>query len=437
MNKWSFGALKRLFSKNSGKKADPAEETGSGRPVDPGHEDCFPAAETPDTPNEKGCTPMTTADTDYESCDIANIIPHCPVILALDTSHSMWGQGLADLKRSLNEFGRIMCRETFPDALIDIETIRIGENFGVLEAFTPVRDSILTGMEIRPKGDTPLGASLELALAELKKQLAVYRARGINCVQPQMIVLSDGRSSDDFSRPAQEIREMVREGRLICRAIALGSNPDCAALRAFAGDEVVANAETTMTDSFRAVGRIVSQEYEAKAEEAIVREFSGIPVAEPRIGRMFLLDGSNILYWNQRNGVSLGCIRAIADYLKSQGEDFMVIFDATAPHLLKKNAPAEHAAYESWLLNDPEHFIQVPAGTCADVFLLEEAESNPEAIILTQDLYRDHKDDYPGILNRRERIASGMYLNGKIVFPKLKISIPLNHSDVPEMQQAV
>ena len=376
---------------------------------------------------------MKNEENNYESYDIVNVIPHCPVVMVLDTSHSMWGQGLTDLKHSLNEFDRIMCQETFPDALIDIETIRMGENFGVLEAFTPVQKSVLTGMEVRPKGDTPLGASLELALAELKKQLAAYRSSGISYVQPQMIVLSDGKSSDDFSRSAQEIREMVRDGKLICRAIALGANPDYAALRLFAGNEVVANTGATMTDSFRTVGHVISQEYEEKAEEAIVNDFNEKAAAKTWTGRMFLLDGTNILYWNQRNGVSIDCVRAITEYLKSQGEDFLVIFDATTPHILKKKNSAEHAEYESWLQNDPEHFNQVPAGICADVFLLEEAKANPEAIILTQDLYRDHKGDYPELLNQRERIATGMFLNGKIMFPKLKYCIPLNRSVAPEM----
>lgn len=371
---------------------------------------------------------MINEENNYECYDLVNLVPHCPVVMVLDTSHSMWGKGLSDLKQSLNEFSRIMCQETFQDAMIDVETIRMGENFGVLEAFTPVQNSVLTGMEIRPKGDTPLGASLELALSELEKQMNVYRANGTNYVQPQMIVLSDGKSSDDFSMPAQEIRKMVRDGKLNCRAIALGTDPDYDALRLFAGDAVVASAGATMKESFRTVGRAVSQEYEEKVEETIINEFKTASVSAPRTGRMFLLDGTNILYWNQRNNISLDCVKAITTYLKAKGEDYMVIFDASTPYVLKKKQPAEHSEYESLLKRDPEHFTQVPAGTCADVFLLEEAKTNPEAVILTQDLFRDHKYEYPEVLNQRDRIASGMFLNGKVVFPALKFSIPMNRS---------
>jgi len=425
MNIWSFGAMKEFFSRKNEENAESTGNTVSVQLIDNGHDDEFDANTIK---NMKGTQSMINEENNYECYDLVNLVPHCPVVMVLDTSHSMWGKGLSDLKQSLAEFSRIMCQETFQDAMIDVETIRMGENFGVLEAFTPVQNSVLTGMEIRPKGDTPLGASLELALSELEKQMNVYRANGTNYVQPQMIVLSDGKSSDDFSMPAQEIRKMVSDGKLNCRAIALGSDPDYDALRLFAGDAVVASAGATMKESFRTVGRAVSQEYEEKVEETIINEFKTASVSAPRTGRMFLLDGTNILYWNQRNGISLDCVKAITTYLKGKGEDYMVIFDASTPHLLKKKQPAEHAAYESWLQNDPEHFTQVPAGTCADVFLLEEAKTNPEAVILTQDLFRDHKYEYPEVLNQRDRIASGMFLNGKVVFPSLKFSIPMNRS---------
>jgi len=429
MNKWSFSMVKQFFAKKRDGNTESVEKSATSVLTIIGHRK-EPGAETINN-TAKGIVTMNIIEKEepnYECYDIVNLVPHCPVVMVLDTSHSMWGKGLSDLKQSLNEFSRIMCQETFQDAMIDVETIRMGENFGVMEAFTPVRNSVLTGMEIRPKGDTPLGASLELALSELEKQMNVYRATGTNYVQPQMVVLSDGKSSDDFAQPAQKIRKMVHDGKLNCRAIALGADPDYDALRLFAGDAVVASDGATMKESFRTVGRAVSQEYEEKVEETIVNEFKTASTSAPRTGRMVLLDGTNILYWNQRNGISLDCVKAITNYLKSQKEEYMVIFDATTPYVLKKKQPTELSEYESLLKHDPEHFMQVPAGTCADIFLLEEAKTNPESIILTQDLYRDHKSEYSEVLNQRDRIASGMFLNGKVVVPKLKFSIPMNQS---------
>ena len=41
---------------------------------------------------------------DANSFSLAQIVPHCPVMLVLDTSHSMWGKGLSDMTRSLKAF---------------------------------------------------------------------------------------------------------------------------------------------------------------------------------------------------------------------------------------------------------------------------------------------------------------------------------------------
>ena len=398
---------------------------------------------------------MKNSDDFSNTYDITNLIPHCPVIMVLDTSHSMWGQGLSDLKQSLQEFSRILCQETFQDALIDIETIRMGENFGILEPFTSMQDSNVASMEIRPKGDTPLGASLELALSELRDRLDWYRSNGINFVMPQMIVLSDGESSDDFSQPALIIRDMVQKGELACRAIALGARPNYFALQKFAGDSVVKSVGASMKESFQNVGRVVSQEYEDKAEEIIKNQFQKTtpdPMEAEKITTTasdvetfgsfsegkdsdndlfapdYLLDGSNILHWCKPKSVSLAAVNAIVTHLKNQGKEFMVIFDASAPHLLEIVSESEHAAYESLINNDPIHFKQTPAGTCADVFLLEEARSNHKAVILTQDLYRDHRKAYSDILSKNGRVEPGMVLNRKIFFPRLNLTIPMSQS---------
>ena len=75
--------------------------------------------------------------TNSSNNELSFLIPHCPVVLVLDTSHSMWGQGLIDLRNSLKAFYHSVSNELFQEAQIDIETIRMGENFGIMESFTP------------------------------------------------------------------------------------------------------------------------------------------------------------------------------------------------------------------------------------------------------------------------------------------------------------
>lgn len=84
--------------------------------------------------------------------------------------------------------------------------------------------------------------------------------------------------------------------------------------------------------------------------------------------------------------------------------------------------------YENLLKDDPNHFCQVPPGTRADDFLLLKAAVNKNALILTQDLFRDHVDKYPW-LNTERRIIPGMVMNSVIFFPDISLQISLS---VPE-----
>lgn len=355
--------------------------------------------------------------------ELSLIVPHCPVVLVLDTSHSMWGQGLIDLKNSLHAFYHSVGQEVFQEAQIDIETIRMGENFGIMESFTPIIASTLLNTSIRPKGDTPLGASLELAVKEIDRQVSEYRQHGICSVTPQLIVLSDGKSSDDFRLAAANIRDRIAFGRLICRAIALGDNPDKRALMEFAGELVISPERGNLPETFREVGRIVSQEYEESAAEIIINEVTANRTVSED---MFLLDGTNMLYWDKyRNGVSLQHVLNVTEYLQNAGKKFVVYFDASTPHILRRRSPNDEGRYDDLLKNAPDNFRQVPAGTRADDILLIEADQNPQAVILSQDRYRDYEEQYHWLADKK-RVVPGMVFSDKIVFPEINLIIPVS-----------
>lgn len=352
--------------------------------------------------------------------DLTNAIPHCPVVLVLDTSHSMWGQGLTDMMASLKAFYKTIADIQFLNAEVDIAAVSMGDNLCMLEEFTSLHSSDLPNRNIRPKGDTPIGAALGLAQEALQAQIVRYRSVGIPYVTPNLILLSDGKSTDDFQPVANQIRRMVESGKLICRAVALGHDANMDALARIAGNCVMIPNFGGMRQTFAKIGQIVSKTYEEEAQEVINEQ--AMPV-DRHIGAEYLLDGSNILHWDEyRTGISLKHLLAITDHLKITGQPFQVFFDATAPHILKKKAPREAEVYENLLKDDPAHFCQVPAGTRADDFLLLQADVNKGALILTQDLFRDHVDKYPWLKTER-RVIPGMVMNNVIFFPEISLQI--------------
>ena len=151
---------------------------------------------------------------------------------------------------------------------------------------------------------------------------------------------------------------------------------------------------------------------------------SDVPILNPT----YLLDGSNILCLEKdTRGMSLDVLCSITDYLKDQGANYHVYFDATAPHRLRENNKADLGRFDLLTKNNPRHFEIIPARTRADSYLLEEAHRNPRAIILTNDKYEDYFERYPDVLNDWKRRIQPMkiMLDGSIWFERINLSIPL------------
>ena len=363
--------------------------------------------------------------------DLTNAIPHCLVVLVLDTSHSMWGQGLTDMMTSVHAFCETIAKVQFQNAQVDIAAVSMGDNLGMLEDFTPLAASNLPRMKIRPKGDTPIGAALDLAREALEAQIKRYQASGISYVTPNLILLSDGKSTDDFQNAAAYLREAVSSGKLTCHAIALGAEADMASLAQIVGKNNIKIPNFGgMQQTFAQVGQMVSQTYEEEAQEVILDHAKSV---NGHSGMVYLLDGSNILHWDEyRTGITLKFLLSITEHLKKNGQKFQVFFDASAPHIIRKNASGEIALYDKLLKEDPEHFLQVPAGTRADDFLLQQATMNTQALILTQDRFRDHTEKYPW-LKTEKRVIPGMVMNNVIFFPEISLQISISAPEKSNM----
>jgi len=363
----------------------------------------------------------TTMNYNSRTAENDNLIPHCAVILVLDTSHSMWGEGLRDMMLSLKTFYHCIEAQEFSSARLDIAAVSMGDNLKMLEKFTPFRQSQLPQMVIRPKGDTPIGASLSLALSQLDTETARRSNEPAGIVTPHLVLLSDGLSTDDFSGIADEIRRRCAAGRLICRAIALGKNADLDALAQIAGENVMTPDYGRMYEAFAAVGSAVSQTYEAEAVEVLKKTLPEAPRDDSeRAGHCYLLDGTNILHWDeQRRGVCFDALNMITQRFDWDGTPYEAYFDASTPYHFAKGSP-QLAVYEEMLKTRPEHFQQVPAGTRADDFLLMLANRNPDAVILSQDRFRQYEEQYPWVKDSR-RVAAGMFLHGMVFFPSLSL----------------
>ncbi|MBQ7179281.1 MAG: hypothetical protein IJS08_17830, partial [Victivallales bacterium] len=141
------------------------------------------------------------------------------------------------------------------------------------------------------------------------------------------------------------------------------------------------------------------------------------------------LDGSNIIHWDKvRKGISLRYVTAITDGLEKMNVPYQVYFDASAKHILAKNDPQEAQLFEKLLKEQSDKFLQVPAGTSADSFLLFLADQKSSRLIMTNDQFNDHVGDYPWVRGSN-RILHGMVLGDMIYFPGRKMQFSLKTSE--------
>ena len=116
--------------------------------------------------------------TEETALDVTNPAPRCPVILMLDTSGSMAGTPLRELKDGLNQFLRETSDDETASMSVELEVITFGGNAGIAAPFAPVNVVNDNPPVLDANGSTPLGEALRLADSELKARRRLHEADG-------------------------------------------------------------------------------------------------------------------------------------------------------------------------------------------------------------------------------------------------------------------
>jgi uncharacterized protein YegL len=161
-----------------------------------------------------------------------------PCILVVDTSGSMAGEPIEELKRGLRLFfdelsGDLACRYSVEPAIITFS-----DRARVLVPFGPIAEidrSVVDSIEAR--GATAMGAALELTLREIGDRRRYYKQAGLPAYRPSVILLSDGAATDDIERVAARMREPEVAERYSLFPIGVGPQADLAMLARIAQAE--------------------------------------------------------------------------------------------------------------------------------------------------------------------------------------------------------
>jgi hypothetical protein len=119
-----------------------------------------------------------------------------------------------------------------------------------------------------------------------------------------------------------------------------------------------------------------------------------------------LVDGSNVAY-SGGDEARLENLKIVVRKLRKEGYDAIVVADAALRHQID-----DKEGYERRV--DEGKIRQAPAGTDADYFLLAFAREL-DAVIVSNDLFRDRADAFP---EARERMIRYMILEQEVVFER-------------------
>lgn len=120
-----------------------------------------------------------------------------------------------------------------------------------------------------------------------------------------------------------------------------------------------------------------------------------------------LVDGSNVAHSSEGDEARLQNIKVVVRKLIAEGYEPIVVADAALRHQIDDKEGYERRVEEGKIK-------QAPAGTDADYFLLAFAREL-DAVIVSNDLFRDRADAFP---EARERMIRYMIVDEQVVFER-------------------
>jgi len=167
-----------------------------------------------------------------EQSDFArNTSTRVPICFMIDASTSMKQQGrMRMVNEGIRQFIQDMKTDPYAMSSLELCIVTFGGQARVMLPFTEIGNVQFT--DIRPNGDTPLGAATEMVIDCVEERLALYDNTGITNYNPWIIIFSDGLATDSlfggtsYKKGARKLCRYQEENNWRVMAIALGDEPN-------------------------------------------------------------------------------------------------------------------------------------------------------------------------------------------------------------------
>jgi len=156
----------------------------------------------------------------------ANYQPRCPTAIILDTSGSMAGEPIEELSLAIPRLFAELRTDELTSLRVEPCIITCGGDAKVLRNFAPVIEQGDATYTLVAAGETPMGAALQLAMEKVKARRDFYSSQGLASFRPTVLVLSDGKPTDDLWRSVSaELGALARDDQRGWTVIAVGVGP--------------------------------------------------------------------------------------------------------------------------------------------------------------------------------------------------------------------
>lgn len=133
----------------------------------------------------------------------------CPVVLVLDTSASMQGEGIRQVNDGLKRLERDLKEDMLASLRVELAIVTFGGGVSSIDVREGTSAAILPDASVafvtadafqapvlQAAGDTPMGAAVLQGLGLLRGRKDLYKQAGIPYFRPWLILISDGKPTD-------------------------------------------------------------------------------------------------------------------------------------------------------------------------------------------------------------------------------------------------
>lgn len=160
----------------------------------------------------------------------ANPDPRCPCLLVLDTSGSMAGEPMDQLREGLQTFAAEVQADELTRLRVEVGVVSFGIAIAV-QPFSP--PGLFRPPALAAAGPTPMGAAVNQALDLVEARKREYAGLGLQYFRPLVVLMSDGAPTDDIAGATARALEAAEQKRLTLLSVGLGPNADLGALGRF------------------------------------------------------------------------------------------------------------------------------------------------------------------------------------------------------------